>query len=315
MTRRRAWIAAGAAAVAGVVALVVGIWTAGDGGRGLPGRKAIAATARIEPTTPLFGDDITARIDVAVDRKRANPDDVRVRTPFSPLEPVTRHTQRWDVGRIAYIRTTWTLRCLSRRCAQKQPSFAAGLGGAKGTYRRATALPAAKVVYVGRPARTLTLHWPTVEWLSRINQAEEASGASFYHVDLVPPDVSYAVSPGRLLVYLTLALVVLLAIPSGIAWRRIVERRRARLPAPEPDVPPLERALRLLESATAHADGVARRRALELVALELRRSGRDDLSGEARALAWQEPAPPVDEAGELGARVRSTFGGNGASPE
>ena len=315
MTRRRGWIAAaGALVVAAVVALVVSVLIAGEGGRSLPGRKAISATAHIEPTTPLFGDEITARIDVAVDRDRANPDDVRVRTPFSPLEPVTRRTQRWDAGRLTYIRTTWKLRCLSRLCAQKQPSFAAGLGGAKGTYRRATALPHAKVVYVGRPARMLTLYWPTVEWLSRINQTEEATGSYFYHVDLVPPAVSYAASPGHLLVCLTLALVALVAIPLAIAWRRIVERRRARAPAPEPDVPPLEHALRLLESANADGDGAGRRRALELVAVELRRSGRDDLSSEARALAWQRAAPPADDAGELGARVRSTVGGNGASP-
>ena len=315
MTPHRVWLAAGVAVVAAaVVALVVGVLTAGEGGRGLAGGKAITATARIAPTTPLFGDEITARIDVAVDRARANPDDVRVRTPFSPVEPVTRRTQRWNVGRITYIRTTWKLRCLSRLCAQKEPSFAAGLGGAKGTYRRATALPPAKVVYVGRPARTLTLHWPTVEWLSRINQTEEATGTYFYHVDLVPPDVSYSVSPGQLLVYLALALVVLVAIPVALVWRRVVERRRARASAPEPEVPPLERALRLLDSANADGDSAGRRRALELVAVELRRSGKDDLSSDARALAWQRPAPPADDAGEIGARVRSTFGANGAPP-
>ncbi|HZC29101.1 MAG TPA: hypothetical protein VE269_05120 [Gaiellaceae bacterium] len=313
MTRRRAWVAAGVAVVAAVVALAVSVLTAGDGGRGLPGGKAITATARIDPTTALFGDEITARIDIAVDRNRAHPDDVRVRTPFSPLEPVNRETHRWDAGRITYIRTAWTLRCLSRRCAQKQPTFAAGVGGAKGTYRRATAVPPAKVVYVGRPNRTLTLYWPTVEWLSRINQTEEATGSYFYHVDLVPPAVSYAVSPGHLLVYLTLALVVLVAVPVAIVRRRIVERRRAGAPAPEPEVAPLERALRLLELANADGDSAGRRRALELVAVELRRSGRDELSSEARTLAWQRPAPPADDAGELGARVRSTVGGNGAS--
>jgi hypothetical protein len=314
VTRRRGLIAAGGAVVvAAVVALVFAVLTAGGGGRGLPGGRPISATAWIEPTTPMFGDDITARIDVAVDRDRANLDDVRIGTPFSPLEPVTRRTRRWDAGRIGYIRTTWTLRCLSRLCAQKEPTFAAGLGGQKGTYRRATPLPPAKVVYVGRPARTLTLYWPTVEWLSRINQTEEASGSYFFHVNLVPPDVSYAVSPGRLLVYLALALLVLIAIPVAIVWRRIVERRRARELVPEPEVPPLERALRLLEFANADGDSAGRRRALELVAVELRRTGREDLSSEARALAWQRPAPPADDAGELGTRVRSTFE-NGASP-
>jgi hypothetical protein len=316
VTRRRAWIAAGAVlVVAGVVVLALSILGAGEDGRALPNGRAITATARIDPTTPLFGDEITGRIDVAVDRRRADPGKVHVRTPFSPLEPVAHRTQRWDVGRITYIRKTWTLRCLSPLCAQRQPTFTAGLAGDKGSGRRATALPPATIVYVGKPRRTLNLDWPTVEWLSRINRTEEASGTFFYHVDLVPPPVSYAISPGRLLVFGTLALIVLLAIPVAIVWRRIVERRHARAPPPEPELPPLERALRLLEWAASDSDEVARRRALELVAVELRRNGRDDLSGEARALAWQAPAPPADDAGALGARVRSTIGGNGASPE
>jgi hypothetical protein len=315
VTRRRLWFAAGAAAVvAGVVVLALGILGAGEDGRGLPNGRAITATARIDPTTPLFGDEVTARIDVVVDRHRADPDKVHVRTPFSPLEPVTHHTHRWDVGRLTYIRKTWRLRCLSRLCAQKEPSFAAGLGGAKGTYRRATALQPAQVVYFGTPNRTFNLDWPTVEWLSRINQTEEASGTYFYHVDLVPPPVSYAISPGHLLLLGTLALIVLVVIPAAILWRRIIERRRARTPEPKPELRPLERALQLLDWAASESDGVARRRALELVAVELRRDGRDDLSGEARALAWQPPAPPAGDAGALGERVRSTIGRNGASP-
>ena len=315
MTRRPAWIAAGAfVVVAAVVILALSILGAGEDGRGLPNGRAITATARIDPTTPLFGDEITARIDVVVDRHRADPDRVHVRTPFSPLEPVAHQTQRWDVGRLTYIRKTWTLRCLSSLCAQKEPTFAAGLAGAKGSGRRATAIPPAQIVYLGSPRRTLELDWPTVEWLSRINRTEEASGTFFYHVDLVPPSVSYAVSPGHLLALLTLALVVLATIPLAIVWRRIVERRRARIPEPEPELPPLEHALQLLEWAASNSDDVARRRALELVAVELRRDGREELSGEARALAWRPPAPPADDAGALGARVRSTIGGNGASP-
>jgi hypothetical protein len=264
----------------------------------------------------MFGDDVTARIDVVVDRRRADPDKVHVRTPFSPLEAVTHRTQRWNVGPVTYIRKTWTLRCLSPLCAQKEPTFAAGLAGAKAASgRRATALPRAQIVYLGTPHRTLSLNWPTVEWLSRINRTEEASGSFFYHVDLVPPPVSYAISPGRLLVFGTLALLVLVAIPVAIVWRRTVERRRAREPEPEPELPPLERALGLLEWAASNSDEIARRRALELVAVELGREGKDELSGEARALAWQPPAPPADDAGALGARVRSTIGGNGAAPE
>jgi len=92
---------------------------------------------------------------------------------------------------------------------------------------------------------------------------------------------------GHLLIWLAVALLVLLAIPAAIVRRRLGERRRARAPAPKPQLPPLERALQLLEWANSRREGSDRRRALELVAVELSRGGRSDLSTEARALAWQ----------------------------
>jgi hypothetical protein len=314
VTRRRVWIGAGTAALLlAVAALVFGVLSAGEGGTALARGRAISATARIDPTTPLFGDEITARIDVVVDRRRADPSKVHVRTRFTPLEPVTQTTRRWDVGRLTYIRKTWTLRCLSRLCAQIEPTFSAGLNGAKGTGRRATPLAPARIVYAARGLPSLTLAWPTVEWLSRINQTAESSGSFFYHVDLVPPPVSYAISPGRLLILLAVVLVVVLAILAAIVRRRLAERRRARLPHREPELPPLERALRLLEHALGD-DGAGRRRALELVAVEVERAGERALSTELRALAWQPAVPPADEAEQIGARIRSTMASNGAAP-
>ena len=314
MIPRSAWLAGLVAAlVLGVVTLAAGVLTAGEGGAPLPHGKAITATASINPTVPLFGDQVTARIDIAVDRRKADPSQLHVRAPFSPLEQVAHRRVRADAGRVTFIRYTWTLRCLSRRCAQIQPSFGAAVGGAQGTGRRATTPRPAKLIYRGRPVRSLD--WPTVEWLSRTNQTEANSGTYFFHVELAPPPASYAVSPGHLLLWLTLALVLLLAVPAALALRRIVEHRRAQEADDADSVPPLARALQLLEWATSQQDGNARRRALELVAVELRRRGRHDLGAEARALAWQPSPPPPLDADELRARVISTVGGNGARPE
>jgi hypothetical protein len=77
-------------------------------------------------------------------------------------------------------------------------------------------------------------------------------------------------------------------------------------PPPEPQLPPLERALVLLE--TPHTqDGMAdRRRALELVADAL--VGRDeDLAANARALAWSEHDPPPSETTGLAASARTAL--------
>jgi hypothetical protein len=316
MIPRRVWLAAAVAAVGiGAVTLVASVLNAGDGGRGLPNGKPISATATIEPTTPLFADQITARIDVAVDRKRADPGKLHVKASFVPFERVAHKTTRRDAGRITFIRETWTLRCLVRRCAQVQPTFAAGIAGAKGSGRRATTPPPAQISYDGGGVEPLQLEWPTVEWLTRINRTEESSPNYFYHVDLAPPTASYAISPGRLLGVLSAALLVLLAVPASLVLRRILERRRAHAPESKDELPPLERALRLLEWANDRPVGDDRRRALELVAVELVRSGRPDLGAKARELAWQPPSPASEEAGRLGARVRTTMGGNGASPE
>ena len=51
------------------------------------------------------------------------------------------------------------------------------------------------------------------------------------------------------------------------------------------------------------------RRALELVAEELERAAWGDptLANTARALAWSEAVPPVDQTSELAARVRAVL--------
>jgi hypothetical protein len=316
MIPRRAWLVAALTVLAiGVVTLVASVLSAGHGGRGLPNGKPISATATIEPTTPLFADEITARIDVAVDRSRADPRKVHVKASFVPFERVAHETATRNAGRITFIREIWTLRCLVRRCAQVQPTFAAGIAGAKGSGRRATTIPPAQIAYDGGGVQPLQLEWPTVEWLTRINRTEESSPSYFYHVDLTPPAVSYAISPEHLLVGLAAALLVLLGVPGAIVGRRVLERRRAKAPEPKHELPPLERALRLLEWANDRPDDDVRRRALELVAVELVRNGQHDLGATARELAWQPPSPARDDAGRLGARVRTTMGGNGASPE
>ena len=56
-----------------------------------------------------------------------------------------------------------------------------------------------------------------------------------------------------------LVLLVALAIPVALVLRRLEERRRARLPQAKPELPPLERALRLLDLGTLgiHPDVLA----------------------------------------------------------
>jgi hypothetical protein len=320
VSRRRALLVggglAGAAVIAAVVLLARAVADGGSGGSALPGRVPIAVTGTIEPTVAFFGDPISARLDIAVDHHKVDPDRVRIATDFRPFERLGTQRTRRDAGRITYIRQTYRLRCLSAQCLQLLPSIAAAAGGARPSGRRATLLRPARVFVTGSSAVSpLLIQWPTVETLTRVNQTESQLQTFFYHSTLTPPDPSYALAPRTLLGTLVLAVLVAFAIPVALLLRRLEERRRARLPQPKPELPPLERALRLLEWANRQSDGEDRRRALELVALELLRGGEEHLGTAARELAWSPPNPPADEAGQLGARVRTATGGDGATAE
>jgi hypothetical protein len=320
VTRRRALLAVAALAVAGAIAGVVllarGVADSGNGGSALPNGVPLAVQATIAPTVALFGDPVQARLDVAVDRRKVDPDRLRIATDFRPFERLDTHRTTRDAGRITYIRQTYALRCLSRQCLQVLPSVAAAAGGARPSGRRATLFRPARVFVAGSSTVSpLLIQWPTVETLTRVNQAEAQLQTFFYHATLTPPDPSYAFAPRTLLGILVLGVLVALAIPVALVLRRLEERRRAQLPQPKPELPPLERALRLLEWANRQSDGEDRRRALELVAVELLRGGEPNLGAAARELAWSPSSPPADEAGRLGAQVRSATGGDGASPE
>jgi hypothetical protein len=112
---RRAVIVAGVAAVViGVITLAAGILSTGGGGSALPNGAPLASTASIEPSVVQFGDPLTARIDIAVDTKKVDPDGVRIATDFRPFDRLSQHRTRRDAGRITYMRVTYRLRCLSR---------------------------------------------------------------------------------------------------------------------------------------------------------------------------------------------------------
>ena len=128
------------------------------------------------------------------------------------------------------------------------------------------------------------------------------------------PAVTYRVAPGVLVVLLLggAALAALAAAALAyVAWPRRAppEPEPEPEPQPEPVLSPLEQALALLEESVRSDGAAEQRRALELVAeeLELAEWGDRDLARTARALAWSEGVPPVDQTNRLAARVRSAL--------
>jgi hypothetical protein len=80
-------------------------------------RTEVQAEADLAPKATLFGDTVRAHVDVVVDRTRIDPDSVRIAADFAPFEIVEKPDRRQtSAGDLAYVRTAYTLRCLSAAC-------------------------------------------------------------------------------------------------------------------------------------------------------------------------------------------------------
>jgi len=123
------------------------------------------------------------------------------------------------------------------------------------------------------------------------------------------PSLTYSISPSLLFALLLiggLGLLLAAGVLVHLARRRPeVEAAPAPAPAPPaPVLPPVERALLLLE-LSERVDGAGdQRRALERVADELTRRGETELARAARALAWSERPPGTEQTIEFAASAR-----------
>jgi hypothetical protein len=294
------------------IASVIAAWASG------PATAATGPPVEVKTTlTPqilLFGDTLTARVDVVVDKARVDPDSVRVRTDFVPWElvaPVER--VRRDGRGTALVRTTFQLRCLTSPCVP--PRDTAPLD-----------FDAAAVNFAGG---RLDVPWPRLVVHSRIPDRNapvttagggQRGGPQFpWTADLLTlPQVTYRVGPG-ILFPLLLALGAALALGGALLGYRAVPPRRPApeplpAPPPEPALAPLELALLLLEQPPVEDGTADRRRALELVADALAdRDARLALS--ARRLAWSEDTPPVETTSGLASRARAVLFPQQTEPE
>jgi len=305
-------LAALAAVLAGAVVAAFLAWDRADqesvqaAGVGVAG---IEAEATLAPRVALFGDTVHAHVDVILDASRVDPSSVRIAADFTPFEVIGRpERRRQDAGKSVLLRTTFVLRCLTGTCV---PS------GQSSTYDFSPARIAFAAPGEQAPAESsISAALPSVRVYSRFTALQADTTNVPWRVDLLSlPAASYRLAPG-LLVALLLAGATLMALAGFVlAYVALPRRRPAPAPEPEPEPPPdpvlspLEQALALLERAIRVDGAAAQRRALELVAeeLELAEWGDRDLARMARALAWSEDIPAVDETSRLAAHVRSAL--------
>lgn len=283
VTARRLFI--GGVVLAAILAVAVGLiawnsWEKG-GGPGL-GEEPIVGTALLTPEQHLFGDAVHARVELIVDGSRVDPDSVEIGANFDPyreLRPV--EVTRSEDGTLTKLRYDYVLGCLVSQCLPRGAGRVE-LGGVAVNYlRRGESEPSAA-----------TVEWVPIRAAGRIDpdQLDQAALRSDLR-DL--PSASYRVSP-RTVELVALVLAVLFAVGAAILILRLLplDRLATRLGARFADKrSPLEQALALVRESAASGSAEEERRALERLAVELRRARSPALAGDASRLAWSQPVP------------------------
>ncbi|MBA3401417.1 MAG: hypothetical protein H0U05_05440 [Actinobacteria bacterium] len=312
------------AVAAFIVMLATGCGSDGEEVAALPEGRFIAVSQSLEPEVQLFAEPVIARVDVLIDSERFDPDRLRVASFFAPFEldgEVVR--TRRDQGRYTHLQYEFTLRCLVWDCLPHTDdpgatpvSVAGGVerppppGGARD--RRTHTLKAARILYddpQGGTQRVRNVTWPQVVSVSRLNFSDrDVSVLGFpFEASVTPlPEATYRLPPAVLGIGLLAAALALLALPVGLV---VSSLRRRPAPVveeePEPELSPLERALRLVEWAR-DGEPEETREALEVLAAELDEEENAGLAGEARKLAWSRPSPSPDAMDQIVESVRES---------
>jgi hypothetical protein len=278
----------GVVAVALAVVLALGLFQQGSSGRA-PARP-LTATAALGTYALSFGDPLSARIEVLVDPRKVDVGSVRVHPRFAPWRIVSSSTDRHSAaGTLLGYR--YTLECLSPACLPGRTLAERRFLPAFVSYRTAA----------GRPARRL-VDWPTYRVATRLTSPDIGDPTERLAADVSLPPVSYRIAPGTLQALLA-ALSALLVIAAGTLVYFALPKRRAA----KKDLPPIERALRLVRASTANGYPAERRMALGGLARELSADGRRDLAQAAVRLAWSSQPPSSEAASAFADRVEESL--------
>ncbi len=300
------------AAVAALVA-VVALRDDSSSTEALDRAQALETRVVVSPRVVLFGDTVTARVQVALDRARIDPDSLRVETAFAPWQLVRAPQRiRRDDDRATYVETVYVIRCLGPTCVPNRASSSREFQAVKLTYDQ---------VDGGRASTEV--RWPVLVMNTRLVSDDFGRRDEYgtpWRADLATlPAASYRLSPTLLLALLLAGAVGLLLGGGRLAYAALPRREEPPppeppAPPPPPDLTPLERALALLEEPNPLDGAAERRRALEFVAEHF--DGRDrSLAASARALAWRSGQPAPTESVGLAARVREHLDQDAASDE
>jgi hypothetical protein len=299
-----------------VLALLLLVPLAGCGGGdeipALPAGSFVAASGELGPPIHLFGDTLTADVDVVVDRTKLDPSRLRLKTSFSPYDPIEEmEVARREAGDLAEVRYRLRLRCLERACITSTLGTIQNPGGsAPRTFR----FQPAQVQYTDpgaeNPRLLRTVRFSPVESVTRINAQDVTQVYGFpFRGNVTPlPAISQRISPTTLALILLLLAAALLVLPATLLLRWWRERRRPPPPEPEPEPTALQRAIALVEWSLERENGAERRAALEALASELDVVEPNGLGDETRFAAWSPPSPSTGETERILTFVKERHG-------
>jgi hypothetical protein len=297
---RRAAVVVAAAVLAGAVVVAVALRS------GEPGARAAGAplrvTAALTPDRVFFGDPVTAELDVVFDPARVDPASLVLKTDFSPYAAQgAPSVERLRSGPVELARYRFSLLCVEAACLPAKGPLAVQFAPAQITAGSVGATASWKPLVVSGRVRTKDL--------PQTNPFEGASGLQLtglpsFRRDVSVPPPAYRVAPGPLATWLAVAAGLLAAAAAALVALELVRvggRRGGRV------LSGLEAALAAVREA-ARRDSGDRRKALELLAEELKGSGRETLARTAAEAAWNEREPSSSDAVALADEVEQTVG-------
>jgi hypothetical protein len=260
--------------------------------RPISSARPLTVRAFFAPQNVQFGDELTARVVVLLDRDAVRVGSLRINNGFAPLTQLgAERTTRTRRGRLAVVSASVPAACLAEACA-------ADAG------ETPIALPPVTVQVTSMRGGTLrgTARWPTLHVTSRVGAADLAAAKPPFRGDTLPPAPTYRIAPNTLALVLDVLAALLAAAGVGLAtWNGLALARRRRAP---PAADELELALRRTREAEARP-APERRRALGLLARLLDARDRR-LAGAASELAWSEPTPEPEALSTLVTQVERT---------
>jgi hypothetical protein len=275
---RHALVVFAAAASAAAIAIVAAVLVPQRGEREAARSRPVAVHASFSPSVVEFGDTVTARVVVTIDRRVVSPSSLRLVYGLAPLTQLARAVERRTTrGPLTVVTREIRAACLSADCIASSG-------------RRAVT-PAPVTVDAGRAHANAA--WTPLTIAGRVTAADLSASRAPFRADTTPPPADFRVRPATLAALLDVVAVGVAACGAGLAAAAFI-RRSPRDPEPTDE---LTRALRLARAARARPEPDRRAAAGYVARLLARRD--EPLARTADDLAWSRPSPTPDALTDL----------------